>query len=578
MTPAEIFLELLKPDGKPERQLKQYEAVDVLLGDPIGGYLRGKNLPGTKEKDRWGTTLLFEENAPGPTPYITEETKVLKDITRWRDYVHAPDLWAQVGDDEEGWARMRARADRSRAEGRIPTYIMGTGMFEQCHFLMGFEDTLSNFYEHPQEMHELIDYILEYRLRYAKLVIEKMHPDAILSHDDWGAKNALFMKPEMWREFYKEPYRKFYGYIRDQGVIVIHHGDSYMVPIIEDMVEIGIQCWQGVLPENDIPALQEQLKGRMVLMGGIGAAIDRADASEEEISAYVKNVCETCCSYGHFIPCITYGIAGTVFKHVDPVIDRTIDAYNQELHFPQYRPVKPVRRSAAAPAVSTATEASAVHSDNTVTEKLSAALRRGQKKRVLSLTREGIEQGIDAQVLLTDGLVDGMVKLGEDFSANRAFVPEMLMAARCMTAATELLKPYLTGDAGKSAGKVCLGTVQGDMHDIGKNLVKIMMEGSGLTVIDLGCDVPPETFVKTAKEEQCDIIACSALLTTTMPNMRRVVELTKENGIRDQVKIMVGGAPISQSFCDEIGADLYTPDAASAAKAAVAMIAEQKAG
>ncbi len=165
-----------------------------------------------------------------------------------------------------------------------------------------------------------------------------------------------------------------------------------------------------------------------------------------------------------------------------------------------------------------------------------------------------------------------MVKLGEDFSANRAFVPEMLLAARCMTAATEVLKPYLVGDAAVSAGRVCLGTVRGDMHDIGKNLVKIMMEGSGLEVIDLGCDVPAETFVTTAEEQHCDIIACSALLTTTMPEMRHVVELAKQRGIRDRVKIMVGGAPISQSYCDEIGADLYTEDAASAAKAAVAIL------
>ena len=166
-----------------------------------------------------------------------------------------------------------------------------------------------------------------------------------------------------------------------------------------------------------------------------------------------------------------------------------------------------------------------------------------------------------------------MTKLGEDFSANRAFVPEMLMAARCMTTALELLKPQLAGQASESVGKVCLGTVQGDMHDIGKNLVKIMMEGSGLEVIDLGVDVPAETFIQTAKEQNCDIIACSALLTTTMQEMRRVVELATADGIRDKVKIMIGGAPISQSFCDEIGADIYTADAAAAAKAAVAALA-----
>ena len=146
------------------------------------------------------------------------------------------------------------------------------------------------------------------------------------------------------------------------------------------------------------------------------------------------------------------------------------------------------------------------------------------------------------------------------------------MAARCMSAATELLKPLLAGESSEPRGRVCLGTVRGDMHDIGKNLVKIMMEGCGFQVIDLGVDVSPETFIKTAKEEQCDIIACSSLLTTTMGEMREVVDLAVRDGIRDKVKIMVGGAPITQSFCDEIGADAYTDDAAQAARTAVALL------
>ena len=153
------------------------------------------------------------------------------------------------------------------------------------------------------------------------------------------------MSPEMWREFFKEPYRRFYGAIRSRGVIAIHHADSYLVPIVEDMVEIGIQVWQGVLPENNIPALQEQLKGRMVLMGGIGAAIDRPDSTAEEIRTYVRNTLETCCPGGHFIPCITYGISGTVFPHVDPVINSEIEKYNSELHMPRQKtPPVPRRR------------------------------------------------------------------------------------------------------------------------------------------------------------------------------------------------------------------------------------------
>ncbi len=567
-TPKEIFLELLKSDGRPERQLVQYEALAMMLPDPINAYLRGNRKPGTTSVDRWGTTIMFPENAPGATPHITPENKVCPDITHWREYVHAPDLEANC---TEGWELCLANSKAAAGDEKLTAGFMGTGIFEQCHFLMGFEDTLTNLYEHPQEMHELIDYITEYRINYVKMLIDKLHPDAIFSHDDWGAKESLFMSPEMWREFFKEPYRRFYGYIRSRGVIAIHHADSYLVPIVEDMVEIGIQVWQGVLPENNIPALQEQLKGRMVLMGGIGAAIDRPDSTEEEIRTYVKNTLETCCPGGHFIPCITYGISGTVFPHVDPVINSEIEAYNRLLHLPpvQTSPV-PRRRSAAINAP--AAPAETAEEPSQLMDRLSAALCKGQKKKLLQLCQEALDSGISAQAILSGGLVRGMTKLGDDFSAGRVFVPEMLMAARCMNAATELLKPLLVGEAKAPAGRVCLGTVRGDLHDIGKNLVKIMMEGSGLDVIDLGVDVSPEAFVKTAKEQNCQIIACSSLLTTCMSEMRQVVSLAESEGIRDKVKILVGGAPITQSFCDDIGADAYTDDAAQAARAALALI------
>ena len=210
-------------------------------------------------------------------------------------------------------------------------------------------------------------------------------------------------------------------------------------------------------------------------------------------------------------------------------------------------------------------------------ERLAAALEKGQQKKVLALCREALEQGRTPQEILSGGLIRGMNDLGEAFSANQAFVPEMLMAARCMTAALGELKPLMTGGNAETVGRACIGTVRGDMHDIGKNLVKIMLEGSGVEVIDLGVDVTPEQFVETAKRQHCGVIACSSLLTTTMGEMRRVVTLAREAGIRDQVKIFVGGAPISQSFCDEIGADFYGEDAGASAREAVAILKAQKA-
>ncbi len=163
----------------------------------------------------------------------------------------------------------------------------------------------------------------------------------------------------------------------------------------------------------------------------------------------------------------------------------------------------------------------------------------------------------------------GMNVVGVKFKNNEIFVPEVLVAARAMNQGAALLKPLLAAEGAKASGRVCIGTVKGDLHDIGKNLVKMMIEGKGLEVIDLGTDVPPEKFISTAIEQNCQIIGLSALLTTTMPVMREVVEAAKAAGIRDHVKIMIGGAPVTQAFCDEIGADVYTPDAPSAAEKAV---------
>ena len=566
MTPRETFLELLKPHGQPDHQLCQYEALHMCLNDPINTYLRGNRKRGTVSRDRWGTTISWPADAPGPMPVTTDGLAVCPDVTRWRETVHAP----AIDTCTEGWEACRGAAREACGEGKLLAGFMGTGIFEQCHFLMGFEDTLTNLYEYPEEMHALIDYITDYRLRYVKLLIDNLRPDVIFSHDDWGTKDALFMRPEMWREFFKEPYRRFYGYIRSRGVIAIHHADSYLVPIVEDMAEIGIQVWQGVLPENDIPALQHTLRGRMVLMGGMGAAIDRADAAPEEIYGYAMDTLRRCCPGGHYIPSITYGLPGAVYPQVDQQIDRAIADYNRTLHVPRFDLPPVPRRLRGAGTRETASAVAAEEGD--VLSRMAAALAKGQQKKVLALCREALEQGIGPQDILSGGLIRGMNDLGEAFSANRAFVPEMLMAARCMTAALAELKPLMTGTAAEAVGRACIGTVRGDMHDIGKNLVKIMLEGSGVEVIDLGVDVTPEQFVETAKTQHCGVIACSSLLTTTMDEMRRVVSLAQEAGIRDRVKIFVGGAPISQSFCDEIGADIYTEDAAAAARAAVSVL------
>jgi 5-methyltetrahydrofolate--homocysteine methyltransferase len=189
---------------------------------------------------------------------------------------------------------------------------------------------------------------------------------------------------------------------------------------------------------------------------------------------------------------------------------------------------------------------------------------KGKAPEVKELVQRAIDEGEDVQRVLNEGLVAGMSVVGAKFKANEFYVPEVLIAARAMKAGMGILRPILADKNIKGVGTVVLGTVRGDLHDIGKNLVAMMLEGAGFEIIDLGVDVSPEKFIETAKEKKADLVGLSALLTTTMPSMKDVVKAVGESGLKDRVKVMIGGAPLTQSYADEIGADGYAPDAASA--------------
>ncbi len=209
-----------------------------------------------------------------------------------------------------------------------------------------------------------------------------------------------------------------------------------------------------------------------------------------------------------------------------------------------------------------------------ILNEISENLQIGKAKIVKELVNQAIAEGNSAETILKEGLLKGMGIIGEKFKKDEVYVPDVLIAARAMNAGTEILKPLLASSGVKSAGKVILGTVAGDLHDIGKNLVRMMMEGKGLEVIDIGVDVPAEKFIEMAIQENAQIIACSALLTTTMGEIENVIKAAVNAGIRDKVTIMIGGAPVTQSFCEKVSADIYTSDAASAADAAAKVCAQ----
>ena len=329
LTKKQNFLETLKPDGKPDRLVNDYEFVVPVMIDPLQRYTRGMRKKGCTTKDRWGTTYLWPETQMFAFP--SEDDLVCPDVTEWKNTVKVPDLIANCSAPEL-WEDAKAAAAKVNRDEQLVMSFMGTGIWEQAHNQMGISNLCMALYEEPEATMELLEAIGEYRFQYTKLLVDNLHPDIIISHDDWGSKYSMFISPAMWREFIKPQYVKMYNYMKDNGVLIMHHADSWCETIVEDMVDLGIDVWQGVLNTNDIPKLQEQLKGRMTLMGGIDSIIDRPDATEEEIRFQVRKALDAYAPGGHFIPSITYGLPGTLYPHVNPIMTDEIAKYNKEVY------------------------------------------------------------------------------------------------------------------------------------------------------------------------------------------------------------------------------------------------------
>ncbi len=204
-----------------------------------------------------------------------------------------------------------------------------------------------------------------------------------------------------------------------------------------------------------------------------------------------------------------------------------------------------------------------------IINEISQFVQTGRRKNVKELCETALSEGISAKEILNNGLIAGMMAIGEEFKKEKVYIPEVLVAARAMGAGVDVLKPYLSKEGVEPVGKAVICTVKGDLHDIGKNLVKMMLEGVGIECVDLGVDITAEQVVEAVKESGAKIVALSSLLTTTMEYHKDVIDALTEAGIRDSVKVMIGGAPVSQDFADKVGADAYTADAATAADVAL---------
>ncbi len=326
LTKRQNFLETIR-GGHPDRFVKSFEALQFLRGNP---YSASNPRPqrGGQVTNLWGVTIRFQENTPGPFPVHDAEHIVCKDITRWREYVHAPSL----DFPQSEWDKYRAAADEIDRNEYFATAMVAPGVFEQVHYLLSMEEALVAYYEEPEAMHELIDYITDFEVKYAKLLCENFHPDALFHHDDWGSQYSSFLSPEMFEEFIVPAYKRIYGTYRENGVeLIVHHSDSYAANLVPAMIEIGIDVFQGCLTTNNIPELIRKYGGKISFMGGINnGVVDIENYTPELIMREVRRACEECGKL-YFIPGLTAGGPGSTYPGVQDEVLKAIDIMSAEM-------------------------------------------------------------------------------------------------------------------------------------------------------------------------------------------------------------------------------------------------------
>ena len=326
MTQKERFLALLHNEPV-DGFVNQYAPIGFMFGHPLSAI--DAHPKGQRTTSQWGITYDWPEHEPGAVPMTDPEHILIKDIEEWQEYVKAPSLSTKDSD----WDDIRARAKQIDSKEKLVTAFMAPGTFEYTHSMMSFEDSLCNLLVYPDEMHELIDFITDWRCKYMDELLSHIPGvEAVFCHDDWGSKNSTFMAPETFHEFYTPAYKKLYEVAKAHNCIVIHHSDSYCATLLDDMFEMGIDCWQGCLPSNGIHALQKKLNDEnrnFVLWGGMDSGVfDRDDSTEEEIR---KHVADTIAEYhagGHWVPSINDGLPIIIHQNAYDIITDEIN--NQE--------------------------------------------------------------------------------------------------------------------------------------------------------------------------------------------------------------------------------------------------------
>lgn len=321
LTRKQNFIETVR-GGKPDRFVKQYEYMELVV-DPIMAHCAGFCDPGKTVKNDWGVTISFREGDPGAFPQCEGDKKVLDDVTEWKNVVKFPD---PHGYPESQWEETMKQVNAIDRNDKFVAPFFANGLFEKLHYMMGMEDALCNFYEEPDAMHEFIDALADWEIECAKEMIKRYHPDALFHHDDWGTQISTFLAPDMFNEFFTEPYSRIYKFWKDNGVqFVIHHSDSYAATLVPYMIEMGIDVYQGAVSENNIPELINKYGGKISFQAGLdNGKFDTADWSKEKIGAELEKLFKTA-GTKYLIPSFTMGASGSTYPGAYEAADEEID-------------------------------------------------------------------------------------------------------------------------------------------------------------------------------------------------------------------------------------------------------------
>lgn len=324
LTVKQNLLETIK-GGTPDRFVNQYEFMELIVFMPGFKYAL---MPGERVTDHWGVTFDFPEGQIGGFPLHDDEHKVLKDITQWESVVKTP----VVDASEEAWAPSVEIANSVNRDEYFVAACQMPGIFEMTHHMMGMEDALMALYEEPECMHGLIERITNFELERAQMIVDRIKPDALFHHDDFGGQASTFISPDMFKDFFLEPYKKVYKFWKENGVeLIVHHSDSYAATFVPHMIEMGIDIWQGTMTTNNIPELIKEYGGQITFMGGLDSAeIDFPKWTPEICARHVAAACESCGKH-YFIPCLTQGLNFSSFPGVYEEVSRQIDKMSKKM-------------------------------------------------------------------------------------------------------------------------------------------------------------------------------------------------------------------------------------------------------